>query len=1044
MSYRFFFNFLIIVACAFTNVYSQNPTKAEWQDYTIFQVGAEAPRSSFLTYKNREDALNYKNFPKDDYTLLNGQWSFYWSRNPMERPVDFYSESYNISKWKKILVPADWQMQGYDEAYYTNISFPFWAKFPDPPESFNPVGSYKRKFVVNPSWKGKHIMLHFNGVNSAFYVWVNGKKVGYNQNSKAPAEFDVTSVVKAGENDLAVEVYRWNAGSYLEDQDMWRLSGIERDVYLYTLPQTTVWDYKVVANLTDNYKNGNLDLSLTLRNFNTIAEKGKVKIELINRKDRSIKYSETKDWSADKAGTIDLNFSSSINTPLLWSAEKPNLYDLLIQLEDNKGVIYQIVPQRVGFRSVEIKESNLLVNGKRIYLKGVTRHEHDPETGHVVSVESMINDIRVMKQFNINAVRTSHYPDDTKFYDLCDEYGLYVIDEANIESHGLGKYIGKGYGYNMRTPTADSASWFPAHLDRTRRMVERDKNHPSIAVWSLGNEAGIGDNFHKTYQWIKQHDNTRMVQYEQEWTGQYTDIVAPMYHTLPDLISFSKSDDKRPLIMCEYAHAMNNSVGNLQDYWDVIESHPKLQGGYIWEWVDQGLTKTAPDGKKFWGYGGDFSPAGTPSDGLFCIKGLVFPDRTPKPSLYEVKKVYQSIKFKAADLSKGDIKIKNGYFFTNLSDFIVNWDIKGNGKIVKSGTVMLPQGLQPGDSITIHLPFDQIKVEPGVEYFLKFDARTKYVAPLLPAGHIIAAEQFKLPFFAPITVSKTLTERVSFTESWDKEVVTGRGFAYTFNRQSGALQTMMYQGHNLLRDGLYPDFWRVPTSNDNGNKMPKRLAMWKDIQSIRTINAVEAKQLSTDTILITMRSKLKSGDADLDITYKVSADGAIKVNMAFKKGDTKAPELPRFGMKLVMPGEYQNMTWFGRGPFESYWDRKTAAFIDRYSGKVMDQYTPYISPQENGNKTDVRWASWQNKDGLGLMITGVAPVNVSAHNYTQDDLEKAMHTNEVPVKDIVEIHVDLQQMGVGGDTSWGAYAHDQYRLLADQYSFGFILKPLAK
>ena len=1015
----------------------------EWKNYKVFQVNAQRPHASFMSYKTPEDALKYTSLPASAYQLLSGEWRFRWSRNPSERPVNFFQENFDTNNWKTIAVPADWQLSGYDEAYYTNISYPFTAKFPGVPEVFNPVGSYKRKFVLNPKFTGQRIMLHFKGVNSAFYVWVNGKKIGYSEDSKTPAEFDVTNDVKPGQNDIAVEVYRWNAGSWLEDQDMWRFSGIERDVYLYAVPQTSVWDYPVNAGLTDDYQNGRFNLNLVLRNFEVKHGGGQVSIRLINPADRTVLFSDGRSWAAGRDSALTFAFNHQVSNPLKWSAEKPNLYDLIIEVRDAGGKVQQVVSQHVGFRKIEIKDSRFLVNGKAVYIKGVTRHEHDPVTGHVVTLESMLKDVRLMKENNINAVRCSHYPDDPRFYDLCDQYGLYVIDEADIEAHGLGKYIGQGYGYNMRTPTADSPSWYPAHLDRTRRMFERDKNHPAIIIWSLGNEAGIGPNFHNTYAWLKKQDSTRMVQYEQEWTGPYTDIVAPMYHSLAELTDYSKSEDKRPLIMIEYAHAMNNSVGNLQDYWDVIENHPKLQGGFIWEWVDQGMLKIAPDGRQFYGFGGDLSPVGTPSDGVFSIKGLVFPDRKPKPSLFEVKKVYQNIKFKAADTGKGQFWIKNGYFFTDLSDFNITWTVKGNGRVAAGGAVSLPQGLPPGDSTKISVPVSNLVIQPATEYFIEFHAVLKKPAGLLKAGHLIAAEQLKLPFFIPAPLTHaTDTGSIAFIREASKCIVTGRDFSYTFDEKSGALLTMMSSGHNLLQDGLYPDFWRVPTSNDIGSKVPERLAVWKDVQSGRNITSFDAKQLSRGEIQITVNSSLKAGDAAFGTVYTVTSDGAVHVVVSFKKNDKKAPELLRFGMRITMQGEYERMAWYGRGPFESYWDRKTAAFVDVYSGLVADQYTPYISPQENGNKADVRWASWVNKSGSGLLVKGDSLVNISAHNYTQPDLEKAAHTIEVPVKDLVEIHVDLQQMGVGGDTSWGAYTHDPYRLLKDEYTFGFTLQPV--
>jgi beta-galactosidase len=1041
MNKKYFIVLSLISTIGINTVFCQD--NQEWKNYKIFQVNAEKPHASFMSCKTEEEALQYPYLPAFGYQLLSGNWRFKWSRNPSEKPAGFFEKNFDISKWNIIPVPADWQLHGYDEAYYTNIKYPFSAGFPGVPEVFNPVGSYKRTFILDRKLLGQRIILHFKGVNSAFYVWINGKKIGYSEDSKTPAEFDVTNDVVPGQNDIAVEVYRWNAGSWLEDQDMWRFSGIERDVYLYAVPKTSVWDYKVNAGLTDNYQNGLFSLKLALKNFEGKHAAGKVNIQLINHADKSVIYADTRSWAAGIDSALAFNFDETVNNPLKWSAEKPNLYDLLIRVLDATGKVQQVVAQRVGFRRIEIKNSQFLVNGKAVYIKGVTRHEHNPVTGHVVTYEDMLQDIRLMKEYNINAVRCSHYPDDPRFYDLCDEYGLYVVDEVDIESHGLGTYIGKPYYFNMRNPTADSLSWYPALLDRTKRMFERDKNHASIVSWSLGNEAGIGPNFHKTYQWLKAHDQTRTVQYEQEWTGPFTDIVCPMYHTLDDLIAYSNSDDKRPLIMVEYAHAMNNSVGNLQDYWDVIENHPKLQGGFIWEWVDQGMLKTAPDGQKFYGFGGDLSPVGTPSDGVFSIKGLVFPDRKPKPSLMEVKKVYQNVKFKAADAAKGEFWIKNAYFFTDLSDFNISWTIKGNGNLVSLGIVDMPRGLHPGDSTRITIPVSKLAIQPGTEYFIEFDAALKKRAGLLHAGHIVAAEQIKLPLFSP-AVPSTIIDNGTITSIQDdsKCIVSGNNFSYTFSKKSGALQTMMCRGHNLLSDGLYPDFWRVPTSNDNGNNAPERLAVWKDVQSGRAIKSFDVKQINPGEVEITVNSTLKAGDASFGTIYTITPDGAIHVRASFKKNDVKAPELFRFGMRMTMPGEYETMAWYGRGPFESYWDRKTAAFVDVYKGKVMDQYTPYVSPQENGNKTDVRWASWVNSTGSGLLVKADSLVNVSAHNYTQPDLEKAAHTNEVPVKDIVEIHVDMQQMGVGGDTSWGAYTHDQYRLQGDEYAYGFTLKPI--
>ena len=1032
----FFIRFALLQA-------QEKQMKPEWNNVDVYQVNTEAPRVSFMTYAQREPALKYDYLPSGDYQLLNGNWSFKWSYNPSQRPVDFYKEDFDISGWKSIPVPSDWQMQGFDEAYYTNTVYPFNAKFPNAPEQFNPVGSYKRRFTVGPDWNGKQIMLHFKGVNSAFYVWVNGKKVGYHEDSKTPGEFDVTSFVREGHNDLAVEVYRWCDGSWVEDQDMWRLSGIERDVYVYAIPKVTVWNYKVLSGLENNYKDGTFLADITLRNFNDTKQKGILKFELLSRIDGTAVLSDVKSFELDKNSSSTIGFKSVLKKALQWSAEKPNLYDLLIELEDGTGKTVQYVSQRVGFRTVEIKDKQFLVNGKRIYIKGVDRHEHNPVTGHAITYDMMLQDITLFKNFNINAVRTSHYPNDPRFYDLCDEYGIYVVDEANIEAHGLGKYFGKGYGYNMQTPTADSPQWLPVHLQRTRCLVERDRNHPSVVIWSLGNEAGLGVNFHKTYQWIKENDPSRPVQYEQEWTGKYTDIVCPMYHSFKDLKDFSKSADTRPLIMVEYAHAMNNGLGNLQDYWDIIESYPKLQGGFIWEWADQTLKINTPDGKSYWGYGGDVSPVTTPSEGVSCISGIVASDRTLRPGVYEVKKVYQNIKFKAVDLAKGDIRIINANFFTNLSDYQLDWEVKGNGKSVAKGIIDLKKGLNPGASTIVKIPVNQIQAEAGVEYFLEINAKIKKDENLMKAGHIVANEQFKLLMNIPALIIKpVLKEKINITKTQDFLYVYGNDFCYKFNVKTGNLQTMTYKAQTLLSDALQPEFWRAPTSKDRGSKTPERLAIWKNIQSVRELKTFDVQQITDDTLKITTKSTLKSGNSDLQINYLVSGDGAIHVKMSFQKGDSKAPELPRFGMKFIMPSTFDTMEWFGRGPFESYRDRKTAAFVDLYRGTVSEQFVPYTIPQENGNKTDVRWASWTNPNGCCLMVKADSLVNVSARHCYQEDLENNRHLNEIPVRNITEVHIDLQQMGLGSDQSWGAYPHDEYRLLKNDYEYGFVIKPV--
>ena len=699
----------------------------------------------------------------------------------------------------------------------------------------------------------------------------------------------------------------------------------------------------------------------------------------------------------------------------------------------------------MGFRTSEVKDGQFRVNGKPVLIKGVNRHEHSDTKGHVLSRDDMIRDIKLMKQFNINAVRCSHYPDDPYWYALCDEYGLYVVDEANIEAHGLGRYLGGEYGYNMSSPVAQQADWLESILFRVRNMVERDKNHPSVVIWSLGNESGKGENFAKAYHWAKDRDPSRPVQYEQAWRDDDTDIVAPMYHLIGQLEDFTRQNDPRPLIMCEYTHSMNNSTGNLQDYWDVIEAHPQLQGGFIWDWVDQGLLKYDLKGQAYWAFGGDFGPAGAPSDGTFCINGVVFPDRTPKPGLWEVKKVYQNVKFKADNLNKGLFTIDNQFWFTDLADFDVDYTIAGLDQTVAKGDIDLPEGLAPQTSKQVTIPLSAVKPEPGVEYFLNFQVTTKQATPMLTAGHIIAAEQFKLPIFQAPSRPAEIGDRQDLTvkQTYEGIAVHGQDFTIIFADKTGDLHDYVYRGISLMKQNLMPNFWRIPTDNDRGNHMPERCAPWKDIAGRRQIQSVNITEESPDKVTIMVTSKLATGEAEYINTYTVRRDASVAVKAAISIQADNTPELPRFGMKLALSGRFKRITWLGRGPQESYWDRKTGAFVGLYSGWISEQYTPYISPQENGNKTDVRWAVLEDDQGLGLLVVGRPLLEVNAHHYLEDDFDaRVRHTIDVPFQNLTELCIDLHQQGVGGDNSWGNPVHDQYTLSDKHYEYNFVIKPV--
>ena len=1038
---------LYIIAFLFLihNSFAQSTTKNDWENPLIFSVNAMQPKNLIVPFETVETAKtqNYNN--TQYYESLNGLWKFNWSRNTIKRPIDFYKNEYDVSKWNDIKVPADWQMEGYGDPIYVNVNYPFKIDLPNIPKQYNPVGSYKRNFIIPENWQGREVIVHLGGVNSAFYIWINGEKVGYSQDSKTAAEFNITKYLKKGTNSIALEVYRWSDGSYLESQDMWRLSGIERDVFLYSKPKVHVNDIFIKSNLDTSYKNGLLDINLSLHNSTSTTKKVKVKATLFDKSSNKEIQSFTKTKKLGKGEEYQLELKKQIKNPKKWSAEKPNLYDLVIELYDDSDTILEVFTKRVGFRTSEIKNGNFLINGEYVLVKGVNRHEHSPKNGHVVSLEEMVKDITLMKQFNINAVRSSHYPNDPKWYELCDEYGLYVVDEVNIEAHGLNTKWNGDYGYRFNTYTSSASEWKAAHINRTIRMFENNKNHPSIVIWSLGNEAGFGENFKTTYQLLKNIDSTRPVQYEQAWLDPYTDIVAPMYHKIVDLEKFVKLNDKRPLIMCEYSHAMGNSNGNLVDYWNTIKKHKSLQGGFIWDWVDQGIEKKTIKGKPYWGYGGDFGPKGVPSDVDFCLNGVVFPDRTPKPALWELKKVYQNVNFEVVDFDAEKFRVRNEFNFTTLNEYDIHWILKSDGKIIKKNKLEFKEDILPGTSFDFVIPelANYIsKITPS-EYFLNFIVTAKKEAKAYATKHQIASEQFLLPNKITATSNDVLTiSNISHKQIDDNLFIEGIDFTIVFDTKTGNIKEYIHKENSLLKKPLKLDFWRIPTSNDKGNKMEERLAIWKDIESKKIVKNIQIKKLNKQSILIKTILSLEETNAFLELDYTFLGNGNVKVDFNLEIKNDKHIELPRLGMSLALPSTYKNMTWFGRGPQENYWDRKTGAFIDLYSGKVTEQYVPYIVPQENGNKTGVRWVTFREDSGNGLMIQGDIPLNIAAYPYEQNKINGLKNAIEVSFQDVIEVHIDYQQMGIGGDNSWGDHTMDKYKLLDKKYSYSFWIKPI--
>jgi beta-galactosidase len=1046
--YRIIPVFVITVLFLFTacrdDAYHRSSTAYthDWENEQIFEINKEDPHSSFFPYRSRDLAIRSDRMEAENYIDLNGKWKFSWVRKPADRPVDFYKNNFDVSDWDDINVPGNWERQGYGVPQYLDEEFPFPADWPSIPNEYNPVGSYKRFFELPKKWMDEEIFIHIGAVRSAFYIWVNGEKVGYSQGSKLPAEFNITNYVNSGINSIAIEAYRWSDGSYLEGQDMWRLSGIDRDVFLYSTPKQHVRDYFIKSNLEDNYIDGTFDIDIEIKNHENTAIEG-LKVDVTLLKDqKNVLNLQSEIPTIDSNDKTIVNLSFAVENPLKWTAESPHLYDVLILLKSSNGELLEAISSKTGFRRVEIKNGLLHVNGTKITIKGVNRHEHDPVTGHAIDEASMIRDIELMKQFNINAVRTAHYPNDPRWYELCDEYGLYVVDEANVESHGLS--IG-----DTSITLGNRPEWIKAQLSRTIRMVERDKNHPSVITWSLGNEAGFGVCFIEAYKWIKERDPSRPVQYEMAQYSEYTDIQAPMYHKIHQIEAYAKSNPDRPLILCEYAHAMGNSVGNFQDYWDVIDKYESLQGGFIWDWVDQALLEYNDDGEAFFAYGGDYDHAPVDNDSNFCINGLVQANRNLNPHIWEVKKVYQYVDIRAVDIMQGEFRITNKYDFTNLMEYSGSWFIEAAGEKIAEGSI--PSiNMDPHKSKIVNLPLPDLYPEPGVEYFMTIQFKTREKFPLVPDNYLVAWEQFKIPVWNdPEILEISKLPEMKVEENNENIIIYGPDFTYTISKLSGRLSSIIYQDNTLLKTPLNPNFWRAPVDNDLGNHMPQRCGIWKHEGSQAELQVIKTMTETSRKVRISTELVLPASGSTLTIDYFIISNGMIRISNHFKPGGTDLPELPKIGMTLEMPGGFLNMSWFGRGPHESYWDRKTGAPVGYYSGTVWEQYHPYVRPQEFGNKTDVRWMALQNETGLGLLVSSPQPMNMSAWQLQISDIENKKqnepnrHAIDVKPKDLVTLNIDYKQRGVGGDNTWGAPVHDQYKIPAKEYKYSFNIIPFA-
>lgn len=1007
----------------------------DWENPAVFGRGKETPRASFHAFPGRTARLGAGS-PWEQ--SLNGVWKFHWAENPSSRPRGFARPGFDVSGWDDLEVPSCWEFKGYGHPVYLDESYPFPADPPRIPHEDNTVGSYRRTFTVPESWRGMEVFLEFGGVRSAFYAWVNGHELGYSQGSRTPAEFRITELLEPGVNTVAVEVYRRSDGSYLEGQDFWRVSGIKRGVRLIARPRAYIQDFFFRGDLDDALRDGAVRLALGVVSPSGLDLDGfALTVDLLDGETSVLEQPERIAIESRSAGRGRAHFDQPIERPKQWSAETPNLYTLRLTLLDPEGEALESIVRRVGFRRVEIAGGQLKVNGRAVTLRGVNRHEHDPATGQVVSEASMRRDIELMKQANINAVRTAHYPNVPRWYELTDEYGLYVIDEANIESHGM--------GFEPDVTLGNDPAWEAAHLDRIERMFRRDKNHPSIIMWSLGNEAGDGVNFEAASAWLRRRDPDRPVMYEPAELGAHVDVVAPMYARPYMLEAYAREHNDRPLILCEYAHAMGNSVGNLRDYWQVIDRHPQLQGGFIWDWVDQGMEMTDVDGRRFIAYGGDFGPEGARHDGNFLLNGLVSAHREPHPSYWEVKKVYQPVRIRAVDLASGVIEVENRHDFVDLSHLQGQWALLADGLAVRRGALAsLPTA--PGGTSRVEIALPEFTPVPGMEYLLWIGLFEPQETPTLPAGHLVAWEQFQLPKSAPRAPTTTPGPELRVdTEADGSLKIWNELQAVEFDRATGEMTSWLAGGEELLVEGPVPNFWRAPTDNDFGNGQQIRSAVWKAAGPARRLSAFNHRQPRAGLVEVETHFELAHG-ARHSVRYRIYGDGSVLIQPEFAPGSEDLPELPRFGMTLAIQKRFDGMEWYGRGPHESYWDRKSGAAVGRYRGMVSEQYHPYARPQENGNKTDVRWAAWTDDRGRGLLAVGLPVLSLSAHHFDQADFDEGeakrqRHTTDLVERDSTRIHLDYKQMGVGGDTSWGAVAHPRYSLRPQPLSYSFLLRP---
>ncbi|MCL1079718.1 DUF4981 domain-containing protein [Parashewanella spongiae] len=1018
-----------------TIVIAQEP----WQNHQYFEDNKLPAHASFFPYSSMKFAMADDHRLSRNFYDLNGIWQFHFANNPASAPADISVADTDTEGWSHIQVPGNWESQGFGHAIYLDERYPFTTTWPDAPEDYNPTGSYRREFVLPEDWKNKQVFFHLGAARSSVTLYVNGQKIGYSQGAKTAAEFDITPALKSGVNVIGMKIIRWSDASYLESQDMLRLSGIERDVYLYATEAQRIADIEFSSELNKKLDKASAHVQVLLNNHDQ-PETVQVDYQLLSPHGLVVTSAKKNVELVDEQ-VVD--FDVQLLEPKLWTVETPHLYQLLVSIYNAEGKLLQVSSQQIGFRHIEIKNGQLTVNHQAITIRGVDRHETDPVTAHVVSRDRMEQDIRLMKQNNINAVRSSHYPNDPYWLKLTDKYGLYVVDEANIESHPL--------AIDEKTQIGDELSWLSAHMARVERMVERDKNHPSVIIWSLGNEAGEGRVFEALSHWIKQRDSSRPVQYEPAELADYVDIYAPMYPSIEKIERYAKNNPERPLIMIEYAHAMGNSVGNLQDYWNVIERYPHLQGGFIWDWVDQSLERTNKNGQKFFAYGKDYHPT-MPTDGNFLNNGLVDPNRNPHPHLSEVKKVYQPFSFTdfSYDNNQVNVTLNNKYDFISSAGLSLTWQVQKDGVTIISGrknALSIPA--QQEKSLSIPLSF---AVDPLYEYQLLLILEVDAPQPLLPIGHKIAFEQFLLVSPTANRGAKAPEHQLKQTD--DLWLLNSQGVSYQISKTNGWLAQILNKDEKLLIQPLAANFWRAPTDNDLGNGMPKWADIWQDAAAELEVTNIER----TAERGVKVTHSHPSLGFNLVTFYQVGAQGSLVVSSYYQSGVEKLADLPRFGFSTRLPFSQRVMHYYGRGPEETYADRLSGNPLGWYHLPVEEGFHRYSRPQETGQRTQVRYAAVTDTKGKGLVVVAANELQTSFWPFAQSDIDfrdgdsqnsasglvpvTQNHGGEIPLRDFVTWNIDAKQMGVGGDTSWGRPVHKPYRIPSQPMHFSFILKPI--